>query len=102
MRARNMVINNRGQLQRDVVFSHADLLRDFDDLDLDVDLDEALGEGVDFHETGIDGAVETSKFGDKADVALGDGLVRVGAADAAWDGAEGADAGAETVDCDSC
>lgn len=57
-----------------------------DDLDLDVDLDQLFGEGVDLDEAGVDGAVETAEFGDEADVALADGFVGVRAADAAWDG----------------
>ncbi len=69
-----------------------------DDLDLDVDLDEFFGKGVDFHEAGVDGAVEAAEFGDEADVALADGLVGVGADDAAGDGAAESDAGAEGVD----
>lgn len=57
-----------------------------DDLDLDVDLDQPFGEGVDLHETGVDGAVEAAELGDEADVALADWFVGVRAADATWDG----------------
>lgn len=99
MRARNMIINHTRQLQCNIILRHADLLWHLDDLDLDIDLDEALGERVDLHETWVDGAVKTPEFGDEADVALGDGLVGIGTADAAGDGAESADAGAKTVDC---
>lgn len=45
-------------------------MRDLDDLDLDVDLDEVFGEGVDFDEAGVDGFVEAPEFGDQPDVAL--------------------------------
>jgi len=61
-------------------------------LDLDVYLDEFFGEGVYFHEAGVDGAVEAAEFRDEADVSLGDGLVGVRADDAAWDGAAETDA----------
>ena len=88
-----MVINHTRQLQRDIVLSHADLLRDLHDLDLDVDLDEALGKRVDLDEAWVDGAVEAPEFCDEANVALGDRLVGVWAADAAGDCAQSADAG---------
>lgn len=94
----NVVIDNGSELERNVVLGHADLLWDFDNLNLDIDLDESLGERVDLDETWVDGTVETAELCDETDVALGDRLVGVGAADAAGDGAEGADAGAETVD----
>ena len=57
-----------------------------DDLDLDVDLDQLFGEGVDLDETGVDGAVEAAELGHEADVSLADWFVGVRAADATWDG----------------
>ena len=82
VRARDVIVDDRGQSQVDVVLGHAHLFGHLDDLDLDVDLDEALGQGVDADETWIHGARESAEFGDQADVSLGDGLVRVGTADA--------------------
>ena len=70
MRAGDVVVDDARQVQRDVVLGHADLLGHLDDLNLDIDLDELLGEGVDLDETGVDGAVEATEFGDEADVAL--------------------------------
>ena len=93
-----MVVDNRGELESNVVLGHADLLWHLDNLDLDVDLDEALREGVDLDKTWVDGAVEATKLGDETDVSLGDGLVWVWANDAARDGSEGTDAASERVD----
>lgn len=84
--AGDVVVDHRGELKSDIVLGHADLLWHLDNLDFDIDLDEALREWVDLDETWVDGAVEATEFGDEADVSLGDGLVWVGAADAAWDG----------------
>lgn len=39
MRRHNVVVDDGGEVDRDVVFGHAHLFGDFDDLDLDVDLD---------------------------------------------------------------
>merc|ERR1711937_327038 len=94
----NVVVDDRGQAQGDVVLGHADLLGDLCDLDLDIDLDQTLGEGVDLDEAGIDGLVESTKLGDETDVALVDALVWVGADDAAGDGAQGTNDGAKGVD----
>ena len=96
--AGDVVVDNGRELKGDIVLGHADLLWDLDNLDLDIDLDETLRERVDFDKTWVDGAIETTEFGDETDVALRDGLVWVGAADAAWDGAEGTNAGTESVD----
>ena len=84
---RDVVVDDGCEVQGDVVLGHADLLRHLDDLDLDVYLDEFLGQRVDLDETRVDGAVEAAEFGDETDVALGDWLVGVRADDAAGDGA---------------
>lgn len=94
----DVVVDDAGKVEVDVVLGHANLLGDLDDLDLDVDLDQALGEGVDLDETRVNGLVELAKLGDKADVALVDVLIRVGAANAAGDGSQGPDASTEGVD----
>jgi hypothetical protein len=57
-------------VHRDIVLRHASLLRDLDDLDLDIDLDEPLAEGVDLDEARIDGLVKFPEFGHQAHVAL--------------------------------
>ena len=98
VRRRDVVVDDGGQVEGDVVLGHADLAGDLDDLDLDVDLDEAFGERVDLDETRVDGAVEAPEFGHETDVTLADGLVRVRAADAARDGTGETDEGAERVD----
>lgn len=99
VRADNVVVDDAGEVEVDVVLGHAHLLGDLDYLDLDVDLNKALGQGVDLNQTGVDCLVELAELGDQADVALADVLIRVGAADAARDRAQGSHAGAEGVDC---
>lgn len=98
VRADNVVVDDAGEVEVDVVLGHAHLLGDLDDLDLDVDLNKALRQGVDLSQTGVDRLVKLAELGDQADVALADVLIRVGAADAAWDRTEGSHAGAEGVD----
>lgn len=78
-----MIVDDRGQAQSNIVLGHAGLLRHFCNLDLDVDLNEPLAEGVDLDQAGIDCFVETTELGDEADLALVDVLVGVGADDAA-------------------
>ena len=97
VRRYDVVIDDRGQVERDIILGHAHLTRHLHNLDLDVDLDEALGQRVDLDQARVDGAHEAAEFGDQADVPLGDGLVGVGAADAAGDGAEETNALAECV-----
>ena len=84
-------VKNRVDLDVDVVLGHDNLLRDISNLDLDVDLDHLLGDWVDLGKTVIHNLVELAKASNETDGALGDGIVRVGAADAAGDGSEGAD-----------
>ena len=79
----DVIVDDGGEVQGDVVFSHADLLGDLDDLDLDVDLDELLGQGVDLDKTGVDSAVEAAELGNETNIALRDGLVWIWANDAA-------------------
>ena len=100
VRGRDVVVDDGGEVDADVVLCHANLLWHLDDLDLDIDLDEFFGQRVDFDETGVDSAVETTEFGDQANIALADRLVRVGADDAAGDGAAETEAGTEIVDCE--
>lgn len=104
--ADDVVVDNGSQVQSDIVFGHADLLRHFDVLDTHIDpiaelerrekyigrvelhsLYNALGQRVDLDQTGVDSLVEATKLGDQADIALVDVLIRVGAADAARDSA---------------
>lgn len=93
-----MVVDDGRQVHRHVVFGHADLLGHLDDLDLDVDLEQALRQGVDLDQARVDGLIELAELGDQTDVALVDLLVGVGEADTAGNGAQGSDAGTESVD----
>lgn len=98
VRRHDVVVDDRRQLQRHVVLGHADLLGHLDDLDLDVDLDQALAQRVDLDEARIDRLVELAELGHQADVALVHLLVRVREAEAARDGAERPDDLADAVD----
>lgn len=87
-----MVVDDRCQIERDVVLGHAHLSRNFNNLDLDIDLDETLRERVDVDETWVDGAREATELGDETDITLVDGLVGVGTDDAARNGTTSTDA----------
>ena len=93
----DVVVDDRGESEGDIVLGHAGLLGDLCYLNLDVDLNEALGERVDPGETRIDCLVETTELGNEADVALTDALIGVGAAEAARDGAEGTNARTKSI-----
>lgn len=98
VRRSDAIVDDRRQVERNVVLGHADLLGYLDNLDLDVDLDKLLGQGVNIDETWVDSAGESTKLGDESNVSLADGLVGVGAHDAAWDGSQSTDAATECVD----
>lgn len=94
----DVVVDDRGKMEGDIVLGHADLLGHLDDLDLDVDLDQALREGVNLDQARVDGLIELAKLGDESDISLVYVLVRIRADDAAWEGAQGTDTSAERVD----
>jgi hypothetical protein len=94
----NAVVDNRREIERDVVLGHADLLGDLDDLDLDVDLHKVLGERVDVDQARVDSALKATKLGHKTNISLRHWLVGVGADNAARDCAHGTDAATEGVD----
>jgi hypothetical protein len=98
VRARDVVVDDGCEGEVDVVLGHADLLRYLDNLDLHIYLDQALGEWVNFDETGVHCSCESAELGDQTDLTLRDWLVRVGADDAAWDCAQCTDAAAKGVD----
>lgn len=95
----DVVVDDRGEVEGDVVLGHADLLGDLDDLNLDINLDEALRKRVDLDEARVNGLVETAELSDKTDIALVHVLVGVWTADATGNGADGTNNGAEAVDC---
>ena len=94
----DVVVDNGGEADANIILRHADLLWYFDDLDLNIDLDELLGQRIDLDKTRVDSAVETAEFRDEADISLADGFVGVGADNAARDGTAETDAGPEVVD----
>lgn len=92
-----MVVDNRRETDGHIVLGHTCLLRYLGSLDLHIDGDDLLAEGVDLDETRVDGLVEAAELGDKTNVALLDVLVRVWAEDAAGNGANGTNASAKSV-----
>ena len=98
VRRGNVVVDDRCEVERDVVLCHANLTWHLDDLNLDIDLNEALGERIDENETGVNGTSELAELGDQADVALRDRLVRVGADNTAGNSTEETDARSKRVD----
>lgn len=99
VRGGDVIVDDGGEVESDIVFSHANLLWHFDNLNLDINLNKALGQGVDMNKTRVDGAGELAELGDETNIALRDGLVRVGADDAARNGTKETDEGAKGVDC---
>ena len=53
------------------------------DLNLDIDLNEALAKRIDLDKTWINGTIESTELGHQTNITLRDGLVGVGADDAA-------------------
>lgn len=99
MRGDDVVIDDRGELNSNVVLGHTDLLGYLDDLNLDIDLNEGLAEGIDLDKAGVDCLVEFAEFGDEADISLAYALIRVRAAYAAGNRAEGSNNSTDAVDC---
>lgn len=97
VRRNDVVVDDRGQVDGDIVLGHACLPWHLDDLNLDVYLVEALRERVDLDQTRVDGLVELAELGDKTHVALGYLLVGIGAAKAARNSTECSDTSAQSV-----
>lgn len=115
-----MVVNDRGEIEGDIVLGHADLARHLGNLDLDIDGEQVLAKRVHLDQTRVNGAFEAaddfmsvqvwlmvvcgsgmhepSESRDQAHLTLVDGLERIGAADAAGDSSAETDALAQAVD----
>lgn len=93
-----MVVDDTGKVQVDVVLGHANLLRDFHNLDLDIDLNEVFGEWVDLDKTRVDGSSKATELGDQTNVTLRDGLVGIRAAETTRDCSHGSNDVTEGVD----
>jgi hypothetical protein len=98
VRGGDAVVDDRGELQRNVILGHADLLGNFDNLDLDINLDKLLGERVDVDKTRVDSAGKSTELSYQANVSLVHGLVRVRAADAAGNSTKGTDDSSKSID----
>jgi len=93
----DVVVDDRGEPEGNVVLGHADLLRNLDELHLDINLDESFREWVDFDKTRVHCTRKATEPGYQANVALADGLVRVWTDDAAWDGTASTDDVAQSI-----
>lgn len=69
-----------------------------DNLNLHIDLNEALAQRVDLDQTRVHGARKATELCHQANISLVDRLIRVWADDAAGNGSEGSDTGAQAVD----
>lgn len=56
----DLVVDDGGQVEGDIVLGHAHLARHFYDLDLDIHGLDTFADGVDFDESGVDGALESA------------------------------------------
>lgn len=56
----NLVVDDRGQVEGDIVLRHTDLAGHLDDLDFDIDGGKMLTQRVDLDKTRIDGPLEAS------------------------------------------
>ena len=101
MRRNDVIVDDGSEIQGNVVLGHADLARHLDNLNLDIDLNEAFTERIDLDETWVDGAIEPTEFCDQTDVSLRHWLVRIGADETAGDGAHEADAATKGIDCEN-
>jgi len=97
MRRDDIVVDNRGKVNRNVILCHTNLLRNLAELDLHVDRNEFFGKRVDLDETGVDCAMELPKLGNETDTPLVNRLIRIRANDAARNGAKKSDKGSQTA-----
>ncbi len=98
VRRRDVIIDNGGKVDADVVLGHTNLLRHLDNLDLDINLYEVFRKWVDLDKTRVDSAVESTKLGDETDITLCNRFIGIRADDTAWNGAAEADTGTESID----
>ena len=67
-------------------------------LDLDINLNEALAQRIDLDKTRVDSTIETTELGDQTDITLRDMLIRIRADNAARDGSQVTYAVTKSVD----
>ena len=84
-----MIVDDRSQVEGNVILGHADLTRHLDDLDLDINSCQVLAERVDLYEAGINCTLKTTKLGHQSDLTLVNGRKRIRAADTAGYGSQG-------------
>ena len=97
VRRRDVVVDDGGEVDADIVFGHAYLLRHLDDLNLDIDLYKFLRKWIDLDQAGIDSAVKATKLGDETDITLGDRFVGVRTDETAWNSAAKTNTSTESI-----
>jgi hypothetical protein len=85
VRRGDVVVDDRRQVYGDIVLRHANLSRHLDNLNPDIYSRQMFAEGVDFHETGVHCAFETTKLRHQANLALVNWLEGIRAAEATGD-----------------
>lgn len=78
--------------------SRGEKARRTNDLYLDIDLNQFLGQGIDLDKTRVNGPIESTEFRHKTNVPLVDGFVWIRTDTAARDGSQEANARTERVD----
>lgn len=114
----NVVVNDGSQAESDVVFGHTHLLGNLcldivlvafsvekwtylihtNNLNLDVNLDEALAKRIDLDKARVDGTSEATKLGNEPDITLLDRLVGVRANNTARNSTKSPDASSNRID----
>lgn len=97
MRRDDIVVDNRGKVNRDVILCHTNLLRNLAELDLHVDRDEFFGKRVNLDETGVDCTMEFPELGNETDATLVNRFIRIRANDATRNGTKKTDKGSQTA-----
>lgn len=95
----NVIVDDRSQVECNIVLGHAHLTWHLDNLDLDIDLDESFGQWVDLDQTRVDSSRKATELGDQTHVTLRHRLVGVGADNAAGDGTQETNAASQGIDC---
>ena len=100
VRRGNVVVDDRSQIESNIVFGHAHLSWYFDNLNLNVNLNKSFRQRIDVDKTRIDSSCEFPELRDQTNVTLADRLVWIGTDNAAGNGSCETNARSKSVDCD--